>query len=70
MLYGFLPHIIQPTRIVENQIPSVIDKILFSTCDEITAGNILIVFSEHLSQFISFKKEKFDYKKQNLYIRD
>ena len=27
--YDFLPHIIQPTRIVENQIPSVIDNIFF-----------------------------------------
>ena len=38
--YGFLPHIIQPTRIVENQIPSVIDNIFSNVCEEITAGNI------------------------------
>ena len=50
--YGFLPHIIQPTRIVENQIPSVIDNIFSNNiCEEITAGNIFIMFSEHLSQF-------------------
>ena len=51
--------IIQPTSIVENQIPSVIDNIFSNNiCEEITAGNIFIMFSEHFSQFISVKKEK------------
>ena len=69
--YGFLPHIIQPTRIVENQIPSVIDNIFSNNiCEEITAGNIFIMFSEHLSQFISVKKEKLDFKKQNIYVQN
>ena len=34
--FGFLPLIIQPTRVVDNQIPSLIDNI----SDEITSGNI------------------------------
>ena len=69
--YGVLPHIIQPTRIVENQIPPVIDNIFSNNiCEEITAGNIFIMFSEHLSQFSSVKKVKLDFKKQNIYVRD
>ena len=46
--FGFLPHIIQPTRIVENQTPSVIDNIFSNNLnDDIIAGNLLIAFSEH-----------------------
>ena len=49
--------------IVENQIPSVIDNIFSNnTCNEITAGNIFIMFSEHLSQF--------QLKKRNLTIKN
>ena len=43
--FGLLPHIIQPTRIVENQTPSVIDNIFSNNLnDDITAGNLLIAF--------------------------
>ena len=66
----FFPTIsIQPTRIVENQIPSIIDNIFSNNLsNEITAGNLLITFSEHLSQFISVIKGNNDYK--NIYARD
>ena len=69
--FGLLPHIIQPTRIVENETPSVIDNIFSNNLnDDITAGNLLIVFSEHLSQFISVKKENIEYKHYNISARD
>ena len=49
--YGFLPHIIQPTRIVENQIPSVIDNIFSNNiCEEITALSCFLNTSHNLSQ--------------------
>ena len=61
--FGLLPHIIQPTRIVESQTPSIIDNIFSNNLsDEITACNLLITFSEHLSQFISVIKGNNDYK--------
>ena len=69
--FGLLPHIIQPTRIVENQTPSIIDNIFLNNLsDEITAGNLLITFSEHLSQFISVIKGNNDYLNFNIYARD
>ena len=61
--YGLLPQIIQPTRVVENQSPSLIDNIFTNNIsDEITGGNIYLTLSEHFSQFISIKREKMDYK--------
>ena len=51
---------------MENQTPSVIDNIFSNNLnDDITAGNLLIAFSEHLSQFISVKKENIEYKHYN-----
>ena len=69
--FGLLSHIIQPTRIVENQALSVIDNIFSNNLnDDITAGNLLIAFSEHLSQLISGKKVNIEYKHYNIYARD
>ena len=46
--YGLLPQIIQPTRVVENQSPSLIDNIFTNNIsDKITGGNIYLTFSEH-----------------------
>ena len=68
--FGLLPHIIQPTRTVENQTPSVIDNIFSNNLrNEITAGNLLITFSEHLSQFISVAKENNEYKNSRDYTK-
>ena len=61
--FGFLPLIVQPTRIVENQTPSLIDNIFCNNlCDEINSGNIHLTLSEHLCQFASIKREKIDIK--------
>ena len=46
--YGFLPHIIQPTRLTENT-ATCIDNIFSNNIqDEIVFGNILFTLSEHL----------------------
>ena len=69
--YGFLPLIIHPSRVVENQEPSLIDNIYSNNIsDEITSGNIYLTLSEHFSQFASVKRDKFDVKKVNMYHRD
>ena len=54
--YGFLPLIVQPTRVVENQTPSLIDNIFCNNLsEEINSGNIYITLSEHFCQFASIK---------------
>ena len=54
------PHIIQPTRLTENT-ATCIDNIFSNNIqDEIVSGNILFPLSEHLSQFVSVKREKID----------
>ena len=69
--YGLLPLIIHPTRVVENQEPSLIDNIFSNNItDEIISGNIYLTLSEHFSQFASVKREKLDDKKVDLYDRD
>ena len=63
--YGFLPQVIEPTRVVVNQSPSLSDNIFSNNIsDEIIGGNI------YLTLFISVKREKIDYKALNVYIRD
>ena len=70
LCYGFMPHILQPTRVTENS-ATVIDNIFSNNIeDEIFNGNILITFSEHFSQFTSVSREKIDLKKLNILQRD
>ena len=58
--FGFLPLIIQSTRVVDNQTPSLIDNIFSNNLsDEITSGNIYLTLSEH---FASVRREKIDIK--------
>ena len=69
--FGFLPLIIQPTRVVEDQTPSIIDNIFSNNIyDEISGGNIYLTLSEHFCQFISVKRDKIDLKNINTYARD
>lgn len=69
--YGFLPLIIHPTRVVENQEPSLIDNIFSNNIsDEISSGNLYLTLSEHFSQFASIKRYKLEPKKVKLYTRD
>ena len=69
--FGFLPLIVQPTRVVENQVPSLIDNIFCNNIsEEINSGNIYLTLSEHFCQFASVKREKIDIKNIKMYARN
>ena len=69
--YGFLPLIVQPSRVVENQTPSLIDNIFCNNLsDDIISGNIYLTLSEHFCQFASIKSQQLDIKKISIYARD
>ena len=69
--FGFLPLIVQPTRVVENQTPSLIDNIFSNNLsDEIISGNIYLTLSEHFCQFASVTREKIDTRNISIYTRD
>ena len=68
--YGFLPKIIQPSRITDYQ-TSLIDNIFSNNLsDEILGGNILLTLSEHFSQFVSVRRENIDFNNVKIYQRD
>ena len=69
--FGFLPLIVQPTRVVENQIPSRIDNIFCNNLsEEINSGHIYLTLSEYFCQFASVKREKIDIKNIKMYARN
>ena len=69
--FGFLPLIVQPIRVVENQVPSLIDNIFCNNIsEEINSGNIYLTLSEHFCQFASVKREKIDIKNIKMYARN
>ena len=69
--YSCLPLIVHPSRVVEGQIPSLIDNIFTNNLgEEILAGNIYLNLSEHFSQFASVPRGKIDVKKIIMYGRD
>ena len=60
---GFLPKMIQPTRVTDHH-STLIDNIFSNNLiDETKSGNIFLSLSEHFSQFLTIKREKMDYKK-------
>ena len=69
--HGLLPFIVQPSRVVNNQVPSLIDNI-FSTniSDAVSSGNIYLTLSEHFSQFASVNRSPIDVKKMTMYGRN
>ena len=68
--FGFLPKIIQPTRVTDHH-STLIDNIFNNNLtDETKSGNIYLTLSEHFSQFVSIKKEKIEYKKLNIIQHD
>ena len=68
--YGFLPKIIQPTRVTEHH-STLIDNIFSNNLiDETKSGNILLTLSEHFSQFVSVKRERIDYKHTKIFQHD
>ena len=67
---GFLPQIIQPTRVTEYS-ATIIDNIYTNTFNnELKSGNILLCISEHFSQFLSINRQNISLKKINIYQRD
>ena len=69
--HGLLPFIIQPTRVVSNQIPSLIDNIFSNNIsDAVQSGNIFLTLSEHFSQFASVNRGQIDVKKIVMYGRN
>ena len=67
---GFLPHILQPTRITEYS-STVIDNIYGNNFEQISqSGNILIKFADHFTQFLSINKEVTKVKHNTVYKRD
>ena len=68
--YGFLPHILQPTRVTEHTV-TVIDNIFSNNLqDDILSGNVLSTSSDHFAQMVSVNREQIDSKKINVYQRD
>ena len=68
--YGYLPQILQPTRI-QGDSATIIDNIFTNICDrKIESGNIITDFSDHYSQFVSVKGEKLDFKNITMFKRN
>ena len=68
--YGYLPQILQPTRI-QGDSATIIDNIFTNTCDrKIQSGNIITDFSDYYSQFVSIERERLDFKKITMYKRN
>ena len=68
---SYLPLIVHPSRVVEGQIPSLIDNIFTNNVgEEILAGNIYLSLSEHFSQFASIPRGKIDAKNIVMYGRN
>ena len=68
--YGLLPLILQPTRVTVRS-ATIIDNIFSNNIqDDIISANLLLTFSEHFSQFITVTREKNEFKKLNVYLRD
>ena len=69
--HGLLPFIIQPSRVVDCQTPSLIDNIFSNNIsDAVISGNIYFTLSEHFSQFASINRGKIDIKKIVMYGRN
>ena len=67
---GFLPHILQPTRISDHS-STIIDNIFSNNCEtETIGGNILIQFADHFAQFVSVDKEITKLQPNVIYRRD
>ena len=64
--FGFLPNIIQPTRVTEHHSTLIANIYSNNLTDETKNGNIFLTLSGHFSQFVSIKSEKIDYKNLNI----
>ena len=58
--YGFLPQILQSTRI-QGDSATIVDNIFTNTCNsEIHSGNIITELSDHFTQIVSVSREKLE----------
>ena len=67
--YGYLPHILQPTRITDFS-TTVIDNIHGNSFEHESGGNILVKFADHFSQFLIINKEIVKLKANDTFRRD
>ena len=68
--FGFLPHILQPTRISDFS-STIIDNIYSNNLEQDSySGNILIKFADHFSQLLSLNKAIMKFKPKSIYKRD
>ena len=68
--FGFLPYILQPTRISDHS-TTLIDNIYGNNFEqESVSGNISIMFADHFSQFLSINKEIIKPSTSNVFKRD
>ena len=66
-----MPLILHPSRVVDGNIPSLIDNIFSNNIDhETVSGNIYLNLSEHFPQFASINRGKIDVKKILMFGRD
>ena len=66
-----LPFIVHQSRVVDRQVPSLIDNIFSNNINDfVKSGNIYLILSEHFSQFASVNHEKIDVREINMYGRD
>ena len=68
--FGFLPKIIQPTRVTDHHSTLIDNTFSNNLTDETKSGNIFLTLSEHFSQFVSIKREKIEYKNLNIFQHD
>ena len=65
------PCITEPTRIITNCIPSLVDNIFINTLDTIHSGNILENISyDHLPNFLILESELLKQTKKTITVRD
>ncbi len=62
----FQPHILQPTRIIDNNRPSLIDNVFLNSIEhETLSGNLITKISDHLPNFIFCKSMNLKSKSEN-----
>jgi len=68
--YGYLPKIIQPTRVTNHE-SSLIDNIFSNNLSDTTvSSNLLLTLSKYFSQFVSVKRSSMDFSKSRIIQRD
>ena len=61
---SYQPCILEPTRIVQGNKPSLVDNIFSNSIEPVTSGNLYHTISEHLPNFVIFNNTKSQKKKE------